>query len=177
MDILPVGKQMVTRTPLHLELIMTNKNNAVLEFGNFLYGGWKVIETLELNITAPTKEQVEFVKATIEKLTRDKAGNEKNISDKPINIRVYSPNVPNLTLIDLPGLTTVACKDKGQPEDIKQQIKNLVGKYIKPRKTIILAVMAARSDLETDMGLDLIKKYDPTGERTELFLSRFNEYR
>ena len=56
----------------------------------------------------------------------------------------------------------VACKDKGQPEDIKQQIKNLVGKYIKPRKTIILAVMAARSDLETDMGLDLIKKYDPT---------------
>ena len=116
MDILPVGKQMVTRTPLHLELIMTNKNNAVLEFGNFLYGGWKVIETLELNITAPTKEQVEFVKATIEKLTRDKAGNEKNISDKP-NIRVYSPNVPNLTLIDLPGLTTwLLVKIKDNPK-------------------------------------------------------------
>ena len=166
MDILPVGKQMVTRTPLHLELIMTNKNNALLEFGHFLYGGWKATKKIELDILDPTNEQVSIVKNTIEKITNEKAGNNKNISDKPIYIRVYSPNVPNLSLIDLPGLTMVACKDKGQPEDIKEQIRALVGKYIKTPQTIILAVMAARSDLETDMGLDLIKKYDPSGIRT-----------
>ena len=62
-------------------------------------------------------------------------------------------------------LTGFACKDKGQPENIKQQIRALVGKYIKSPQTII-AVMAARSDLETDMGLDLIKKYDPEGTGT-----------
>ena len=166
MDILPVGKQMVTRTPLHLELIMTNKNNALLEFGHFLYGGWTATKKIELDILDPTIEQVSIVKNTIEKITNEKAGNNKNISDKPIYIRVYSPNVPNLSLIDLPGLTMVACKDKGQPEDIKEQIRALVGKYIKTPQTIILAVMAARSDLETDMGLDLIKKYDPSGIRT-----------
>ena len=31
----------------------------------------------------------------------------------------------------------VACKDKGQPENIKQQIRALVGKYIKSPQTII----------------------------------------
>ena len=166
MDILPVGKQMVTRTPLHLELIQTNKNSAILEFGDFSYGTWTSINKIDLDVTNPTPQQVAFVKKNIEEITNKSAGNEKNISDVPINIRVYSPNVPNLTLIDLPGLTMVACKDKGQPENIKQQIRALVGKYIKSPQTIILAVMAARSDLETDMGLDLIKKYDPEGNRT-----------
>ena len=44
-------------------------------------------------------------------------------------MKVVSPNVISLNLIDLPGLT-VACTDKGQPSDIKQQIRELVKSYI-----------------------------------------------
>ena len=53
-------------------------------------------------------------------------------------MRIYSPNVPTLTLIDLPGLTSVACKDKGQPADIKKQINDLASKYIRDKKSLIL---------------------------------------
>src|SRR5438309_4277084 len=88
-----------------------------------------------------------------------------NINSKPIIFDIYSSHVPNLSLVDLPGLTMVACIDKGQPADIKERIENLVISYIKQPKTIILAIIQSKSDLETDLGLALIKKYDVEGQR------------
>ena len=42
----------------------------------------------------------------IEDETDRETGQNKGISNKPINLRVYSPHVLNITLIDLPGLCT-----------------------------------------------------------------------
>ncbi len=80
-----------------------------------------------------------------------------NISSKELIINIHSPFVPNLSLIDLPGLTMVACVDKGQPEDIKDRIEQLIISYIQDKKTIILAIMQSKNDLETDIGLALTK--------------------
>ncbi len=169
MDILPVGKQMVTRTPLHMELNQSNTGDkAHVEFGTYSGEGnsWHISNTLEICIPEPSESDIENIITIIESETRKRAGIEKNISKKPIIMRIFSPNVPTLTLIDLPGLTSVACKDKGQPHDIKKQIIDLASSYIKNPKTLILAVMAARDDLETDMALELIKQYEPNGDRT-----------
>lgn len=35
------------------------------------------------------------------------AGNNKGINKTPINLKIFSPHVLNLTLVDLPGLTKV----------------------------------------------------------------------
>lgn len=43
----------------------------------------------------------------IENETDRATGHNRGISPVPINLRIYSPNVLNLTLIDLPGLTKV----------------------------------------------------------------------
>jgi dynamin 1-like protein len=94
------------------------------------------------------------------------AGNDKNISHNPIIVKIFLPNVPNLTLVDLPGITQVACKDKGQPEDIKEQIEKLIGSYIKSEETIILSIIPARTDVEADVGVGLVKKYDPDFNRS-----------
>lgn len=45
-----------------------------------------------------------------EEIVRDtelKTGKNAGISPQPINLRIYSPNVLTLTLVDLPGLTKV----------------------------------------------------------------------
>ena len=42
---------------------------------------------------------------TIEELTDKDAGKSKNISSDPIICRIYSASVPDLTLVDLPGIT------------------------------------------------------------------------
>ncbi|WCJ35475.1 dynamin-like protein [Euphorbia peplus] len=52
-----------------------------------------------------------------------------NVFDETDRIlSIYSPNVVNLTVIDLPGLTKVAVD--GQPESIVEDIENMVRSYV-----------------------------------------------
>ena len=165
-DLLPTGKNMVTRTPLHLELIPKENSENIAEFGRYIGGSWESSKQLSFSLPNPTEKEQKDIVSTIEKMTVDIVGNNSNISDIPIHLKIYSKDIPNLTLIDLPGLTMVACTDRGQPKDIKDKIRDLVGKYIKSESTIILAVMPARTDIEADIALELIKQYDPNGDRT-----------
>ena len=165
MDILPTGKNMVTRTPLNLQLIQT-ESVLYAEFGNYDNYKWSTIKKINLSSPLPTDNELNEISKEIKKQTLDKAGDQMGISSKEIFIKIYSPNVPNLNLIDLPGLTMVACTDKGQPKDIKDQIRNMVKSYIEPERTLILAVLPAREDLEADAALDLVKEVDPDGVRT-----------
>ena len=173
MDLLPTGKTMVTRTPLNLQLNQSD-NESKIEIGNYSNGMWKIEKTIYITDSDPTSSEIDEVRDEIIRITNKIAGNNKCISTQQINLRIYSKNVPNLSLIDLPGLTMVACTDKGQPKDIKDQIRKLVSSYIDSKNTIILAVMQARPDLETDVGLDLIKEYDPNGDRTLGILTKID---
>lgn len=100
----------------------------------------------------------------IEKLTNDVCGASKAIINKPITLSVYSSSVPNLTLIDLPGITRVPIDD--QPENIEEITVNMATHYCKDPKTIILCVIPANQDLSTQDSLKLARKLDPHGERT-----------
>lgn len=92
------------------------------------------------------------------------AGGNKGICPEPINLKIFSPKVVNLTLIDLPGITKVPVGD--QPEDIESQIRQLVLKYICNPNSIILAVVTANTDMATSESLKLSKDVDPDGRRT-----------
>lgn len=78
------------------------------------------------------------IRGEIEAETDRITGGNKGISNIPINLRVYSPNVLNLTLIDLPGLTKVPIGD--QPADIENQIKSMIFQFIRKDTCLILAV-------------------------------------
>ena len=104
------------------------------------------------------------VKNMIEKLTNDLCGDSKGIVNTPITLSVYSSSVPNLTLIDLPGITRVPIDD--QPENIEEITVNMATHYCVDPKTIILCVIPANQDLSTQDSLKLARKLDPHGERT-----------
>ena len=86
------------------------------------------------------------------------------MTDKPINLKIYSSNVVNLTLIDLPGITRNPVGD--QPRNIEEILRNMVVRYIREPSCIIMAVTAANTDLALSDAIQLAKEYDPTGERT-----------
>lgn len=86
------------------------------------------------------------------------------ISPHPINLRIFSPHVLTLTLVDLPGLTKVPVGD--QPRDIERQIRDMLLKYISKPNAIILAVTAANTDLANSDGLKMARDVDPEGTRT-----------
>ncbi|XP_071035854.1 dynamin isoform X7 [Parasteatoda tepidariorum] len=146
-DFLPRGSGIVTRRPLVLQLINSNQ-----ELGEFLHARGKKFTDFEA------------IRKEIEEETDRMTGSNKGISNAPINLRVYSPNVLNLTLIDLPGMTRVPVGD--QPADIEQQIRDMLLTYIKRETCLILAVTAANQDLATSDALKLAKEVDPEGLRT-----------
>lgn len=147
-DFLPRGNGIVTRRPLVLQLI----HNPIEEYAQFLHKGDNKFWDFDM------------VRKEIEAETDRETGYNKGISNKPINLRVYSPHVLNLTLIDLPGLTKVAVGD--QPEDIENQIKSMLMQYITRENTIILAVTPANQDLANSDALKLAREVDRDGQRT-----------
>ena len=157
---------MVTRCPIQLQLICTQETNGKAEFGTYDSGKWIVEKSINLSVPTPKSQEVIQFHNEIEIQTKRRAGGAKGVSYKAILIKVYAKDIPNLSLIDLPGLTMTALTDRGQPKDIKEQVKKMIGSYIAQERTIILSVMPARVDLEADPSLELIKEYDPKGERT-----------
>ena len=104
------------------------------------------------------------IRKEIEEQTVRIAGYDKNISDEPISLTIYSPNVVDLTLVDLPGITKVPVK--GQPHDIEDQIKRITYRYINQPNALILALTAANTDLANSDALKMAREVDPDGERT-----------
>lgn len=184
-DFLPRGTGIVTRRPLVLQLINRpqpevsksngttktppdSSNKASLdktdkepeEWGEFLH--------------IPGQKFYDFnkIREEIVKDTELKTGKNAGISPQPINLRVYSPNVLTLTLVDLPGLTKVPVGD--QPKDIEKQIREMILKYITKPNAIILAVTAANSDLANSDGLKMAREVDPEGSRTVGVLTKID---
>ncbi|XP_049417777.1 dynamin-3 isoform X5 [Epinephelus fuscoguttatus] len=146
-DFLPRGSGIVTRRPLILQLV-----NNKAEYAEFLHcKGKKFVD-------------FEEVRAEIELETDRITGSNKGISPIPINLRVYSPHVLNLTLIDLPGMTKVAVGD--QPVDIEHQIRDMLLQFITKESCLILAVTPANTDLANSDALKIAKEVDPQGLRT-----------
>lgn len=162
-DFLPRGTGIVTRRPLVLQLINTplpegvdksvvdsNETNDY-EWGEFLHlGNKKIYDFNEI--------RNEIVRET------DRTTGNKGISPDPINLKIFSPNVLTLTLVDLPGLTKVPVGD--QPKDIERLIKEMLLEFISKPNAIILAVTAANTDLANSDGLKLAREVDPEGNRT-----------
>ncbi|XP_019163532.1 PREDICTED: dynamin-related protein 4C-like [Ipomoea nil] len=147
---LPRGQGICTRVPL----IMRLKNVPNL--------GQPELH-LEFNgKTVPTDE--ESVAEAIVLATEEVAGRGKGISHAPLTLTVKKCGVPDLTMVDLPGITRVPVH--GQPEDIYEQISNIIMEYITPEESIILNVLSASVDFSTCESIRMSQKVDKTGERT-----------
>ncbi|XP_073108934.1 dynamin-related protein 5A isoform X2 [Elaeis guineensis] len=148
-DFLPRGSGIVTRRPLVLQLHRIDEGREYAEFMHL-----------------PRKRFTDFaaVRKEIQDETDRETGRTKQISPVPIHLSIYSPNVVNLTLVDLPGLTKVAVE--GQPDSIVTDIENMVRSYIEKPNCIILAISPANQDLATSDAIKISRDVDPKGERT-----------
>ncbi|XP_037608626.1 dynamin-1a isoform X6 [Sebastes umbrosus] len=146
-DFLPRGSGIVTRRPLVLQLM-----NCPTEYAEFLHCKGKKFTDFD--------EVRQEIEAETDRIT----GANKGISPVPINLRVYSPNVLNLTLVDLPGMTKVPVGD--QPADIEAQIKEMLMQFVTKENCLMLAVSPANSDLANSDALKIAKEVDAQGMRT-----------
>ncbi|XP_029464241.1 dynamin-1-like protein isoform X2 [Rhinatrema bivittatum] len=163
-DFLPRGSGVVTRRPLVLQLVhiaspedrkqAASGDTSIMaeEWATFLHSKHKVFTDFD------------DVRNEIEIETERITGTNKGISPEPLHLKIFSPHVLNLTLVDLPGITKVPVGD--QPLDIEVQIKNMILSYISNPNCLILAVTAANTDIATSEALKLARDVDPDGRRT-----------
>jgi len=154
LDFLPRGDGVVTRRPLELRLTHIPAGPEIKAVAHFE----------ELKGEKFTDFSV--VRKKIEELTDKVAGNNKNIVDLPIVLNISSPTCPDLTLIDLPGITRIPIKNSGQGNDIEQVTKNMATRYCIDPRTIILCVIPANQDISTSDGLKMAREIDVHGDRT-----------
>uniref|UniRef100_A0A5B7AX56 Putative dynamin-related protein 1E isoform X2 n=1 Tax=Davidia involucrata TaxID=16924 RepID=A0A5B7AX56_DAVIN len=149
-DFLPRGSGIVTRRPLVLQLQKTEDGQQ--EYAEFSH--------------LPRRKFTDFsmVRKEISDETDRITGKTRQISPVPIHLSIYSPNVVNLTLVDLPGLTKVAVE--GQPDSVVQDIENMVRSYVEKPNCVILAISPANQDIATSDAIKLAREVDPMGERT-----------
>lgn len=88
----------------------------------------------------------------------------KIFSTDVLRIELESPEQPNLTIVDLPGL--FGASDKNQSEDDLELVQNLVTSYMKQRRSIILAVVAADNAFANQPVTKFARDIDPRGTRT-----------
>ena len=97
-------------------------------------------------------------------LTDKVCGKSKEIVDKPIILQLFSHTCPDLTLIDLPGITRIPIA--GQHKDIEKITKEMCTRYVSDPRTIILCVVPANADMTISDGLQMARALDPKGVRT-----------
>ncbi|XP_069801895.1 interferon-induced GTP-binding protein Mx2-like isoform X2 [Dendropsophus ebraccatus] len=148
---LPRGSGIVTRCPLVLRLKKSKIGSP-----------WKgKISYRDQEVLLKTPGDVE---KGVRQAQDHMAGVGNRVSEELITLEVESPNVPDLTLLDLPGITRVALAN--QPKDIGEQIKKMIRKYIQKQETINLAVVPSNVDIATTEALEMAREVDPSGERT-----------
>ncbi|XP_068126482.1 interferon-induced GTP-binding protein Mx2-like isoform X2 [Hyperolius riggenbachi] len=145
---LPRGNGIVTRCPLELKLKKNPEWLATISYRN-----------KKQNIESALK-----VEQAVRMAQDSLVGTGKGISDELITLEVFAPNVPDLTLIDLPGITRIALPN--QPINIGKQIKQIIKKYITRQETINLVVVPGNVDIATAEALEMAQEVDPNGERT-----------
>ncbi|KAI3755859.1 hypothetical protein L1987_55668 [Smallanthus sonchifolius] len=147
---LPRGQDICTRVPLIMRL--QHHPVPVPEF---------LLEFQQKSVKIIDESQIS---EAISQATVEIAGNYKGISNVPMTLVVKKKGVPDLTMVDLPGITRVPIGD--QPEDIYEQISGMIMEYIKPDESIILNVLSASVDFTTCESICMSRRVDSTGQRT-----------
>ncbi|XP_058734094.1 dynamin-related protein 4C-like [Vicia villosa] len=146
---LPRGQGICTRVPLVMRLQNHSHQHPelVLEYNG------KNVSTDEANVSD-----------AINTATEELAGTSKGVSNTPLTLIVKKNGVPDLTMVDLPGITRVPVH--GQPDNICDQIKDMIMEYITPEESIILNVISANVDFATCESIRMSQTVDKTGLRT-----------
>lgn len=158
-DLLPIGDNMVTRTPIHIRLHNIEVDTSYATLSILDNSVMKVVYRTNID---DKNQQADDIQKNIVKVTDKITANKFSISKTPIFVDIYSQRVTNISFIDLPGLVTIACTDKGQSENIVTDIKDLVQMQLSRENTIVMVVIQSKNDLETDIGLALVKELQRT---------------
>lgn len=122
--------------------------------------------TLQEFKPATAFDSAESLRDVIEEFTKKllQLESERRIFEDKLIVTISSPKLPNLTLVDLPGVFHASPDDKKLKAS--ETANNLVASYMQNENSIILAVIAADNNFENQIVSTMARRFDNTGRRT-----------
>jgi GTP-binding protein EngB required for normal cell division len=159
----PRGKGLVTRCATELRMKRTAPSSA---WHATVKLSWPKKQPLKAGVVTREGLSDVITELTEALLLARGAGGERATfeSEHSIIIELHSPDVPDLTIIDLPGI--VRTHTTGQSADVMDEVNGLLDKYLRQDRTIVLAVIPSNVDIATVDILERASKADPHGVRT-----------
>ena len=152
---LPRGEGIVTRTPIQVE-------------HRHVEDGEDAVATLEYDLNGERVtiqiSDLDDIASKIETVTRAVAGENKSIVNTTLFLKVRSGDLPDLTIVDLPGIVRVSVGD--QDDDIESQMIELINDHVKGDFTVNMCVVPVGVDAATAGAIKIARKHDPAGART-----------
>ncbi|KAK9442708.1 interferon-induced GTP-binding protein Mx [Metarhizium brunneum] len=81
-----------------------------------------------------------------------------------LRVEISGPSQPHLTMVDLPGLFQAG--NSMQSDEDSETVTNIALRYMERPRSIILAVVSAKSDFALQQVTRLARRLDPEGRRT-----------
>ncbi|KAI1800098.1 P-loop containing nucleoside triphosphate hydrolase protein [Daldinia bambusicola] len=100
----------------------------------------------------------------VEEAKRHMVSGDAGFSEDVLRIEISSPDVPHLTMVDLPGF--YHSEDENQSAAGRKIVDRLAERYMRRRNSIILAVISARNQVILQKVLSKVKHHDKQKERT-----------
>jgi GTP-binding protein EngB required for normal cell division len=88
----------------------------------------------------------------------------RDFSTDTLRVELCGPTQPHLTMVDLPGLFRAGNSD--QSVDDAATVREMVRSYMRRPRSIILAVVSAKSDFALQEVTEFARELDPKGTRT-----------
>lgn len=160
-DFLPRGEGIVTRRPLELRLVHAAE----------------VEQPFAVFEDSPRERLTDFaaVRQKIVEYTDREAGTRKGIVARPLLLTITARSCPDLTLVDLPGITKIPVRGSDHQDNIEELTTELAASYIRDPRTIILCVVQANVDISVSDAIKIAQRYDRSGERTLCALTKVDQ--
>ena len=134
----------------------SHHNQAPMEWGEFLHRPGEIFT------------EFEAIREEIECETNRGIGTNKRVSDKQIRLKICSPHVLTMTLVDLPGITRV----RRRPTRRHREGPRHDPSYIK-RESCLILVSPANTDLANSDALTL-SRLDPGRQATIVVVTKLD---
>uniref|UniRef100_A0A1I8JFR4 Dynamin-type G domain-containing protein n=2 Tax=Macrostomum lignano TaxID=282301 RepID=A0A1I8JFR4_9PLAT len=145
---LPKGTGICTRCPIRLIIREAETESASIQINE-----------------QPSREVSDLSKLESElQRAQDDVVAGRKTSTKPITVKVNGPLLPNISVVDLPGIN----RETG---DREQETVELIKKWITPQETIVIVIAKATNDIAASKGYQLAQEVDPDNKRTFLVIT------
>jgi len=150
---LPRGEGTCTKCPLELQMRTSDEEDCNIQLQ------W-VSENGIIELTTPSEVKYADIEEEVRKAQKKLCGN-KEFTESCIILNLKGPDLPNLTLIDLPGIyrskgTTSTTKDN----ETREFVRKLLHSYVKLTTTIVLAIIPCEGEVNNNEVFDILEKID-----------------